>query len=450
MVGRDPVVIDFGIAQVADDVRLTMTGMVMGTPGYLSPEVVEGGTVTQATDQWGWAATLAYAASGHPPFGRGPMPVVLDRVIRGRTQLDGVDPQLRPLLAAALDPEPRRRPSSSEVMRALELYAAHRPVTDALRIPPASPAPAGAPGAAPRTPPAPWPAAGAPQPGPATTRHAPVEATRVQPVAETPMTRMQPLADRPAAGPQQGWVQGPAPGWAGPAIGPPPPVARDPYAPAEPGGPSLEQPPSDPRIGRDPRSGSVAACLLAFVGLAAVLPLLAWAVFAVWSVTARTTDHAVTALVLRRHEMGRRRSDVPMAVATSPWHLVRGVLGAGLALLLPLAFAIAASVITAGVLTQTGVLEADLDHPLPLAVGTALGALIAWWGPGGVSLRRGSRAAVRWGLPSQRVTQGVVGVLVAAGLGLLLWAVGLHGVASWWPLGPEAPFAPWVPSILQP
>src|SRR5665647_1436730 len=38
----DPVVIDFGIAHVADDIRMTMTGLVMGTPGYLSPEVVEG------------------------------------------------------------------------------------------------------------------------------------------------------------------------------------------------------------------------------------------------------------------------------------------------------------------------------------------------------------------------------------------------------------------------
>src|SRR5579875_1108575 len=83
MVGDDPVLIDFGIAHVADDSRLTSTGLVMGTPGYLSPEIVEGEEVTQATDWWGWAATLVYAASGHSPFGRGPMPVVLDRVCRG-------------------------------------------------------------------------------------------------------------------------------------------------------------------------------------------------------------------------------------------------------------------------------------------------------------------------------------------------------------------------------
>ncbi|HTZ30090.1 MAG TPA: serine/threonine-protein kinase, partial [Streptosporangiaceae bacterium] len=38
----EPVVIDFGIAQVPDSTRLTQTGMFMGTPGYLAPEVIEG------------------------------------------------------------------------------------------------------------------------------------------------------------------------------------------------------------------------------------------------------------------------------------------------------------------------------------------------------------------------------------------------------------------------
>ena len=90
------------LAHIADDARLTSTGLVMGTPGYLSPELVEGAPVSTSTDWWGWAATLAFAAQGEPPFGRGPMPAVLDRVTRGQANLGGVDARLRPLLAAAL------------------------------------------------------------------------------------------------------------------------------------------------------------------------------------------------------------------------------------------------------------------------------------------------------------------------------------------------------------
>ena len=132
----DPVLIDFGIAHVADDVRITMTGLVMGTPGYLSPEVVEGAPVTEATDWWGWAATLAFAASGVPPFGRGPMDVVLDRVSRGKADLTGVDPRLAPLLSAALSPDPYQRPDADEVLEALECYAEGKPVTAVLGAPP--------------------------------------------------------------------------------------------------------------------------------------------------------------------------------------------------------------------------------------------------------------------------------------------------------------------------
>ena len=130
----DPVVIDFGIAHVADDIRLTMTGLVMGTPGYLSPEVVEGAPVTEATDWWGWAATLAFAASGAPPFGRGPMDVVLDRVRRGQADLSGVDPRLAPLLQAALSPRAAVRPQADEIVDALDRYAAGAPATVALAV----------------------------------------------------------------------------------------------------------------------------------------------------------------------------------------------------------------------------------------------------------------------------------------------------------------------------
>jgi len=463
MVGPDPVVIDFGIAQVADDVRLTMTGLVMGTPGYLSPEVVEGGAVTEATDWWGWAATLAFAASGNPPFGSGPMSVVLDRVVRGRTQLDGVDPALRPLLAAALDVDPARRPHSDEVMRALELYAEHKPVTEALTVHLARP-----------------PADRGPVPDTTVTPQA--DPTMVQPVAPTPQTRVAPVppgrppgqapaqgAGAPGAG-QQGTYPPPSgsayPPPQGPAYRTPAgtasPPARDgggpspgtsPYGPPEADSPRFGQPMRgpDPRIGRPMRTGTLAAGLAAVVGAAAVVPLAAWGLLVIWSIAARTVDHAMTSLVLRRHEAGPRRSDVPVTVLTSPWHLFVAALSTGLALLLPVAFAFAASVITAGVLTESGLLQVGVEHPLPMAVGTFLGVLMAWWGPGGLSLRRGSRTMVRSMLPGQLLTQVVAAVLLAGGIGLLVFAVMEGTGVSWWPTTWDtAPFTELIPQMLRP
>src|SRR5215213_2419569 len=115
----DPVIVDFGIAHLADQTRITRAGLVMGTPGYLSPEVVAGWPVTPGTDWWGWGSTLAFAATGRSPFGSGPLEVVLDRVRQGRPDLAGIDPRLVPVLEAALAPEPSRRPSAPELVAML-------------------------------------------------------------------------------------------------------------------------------------------------------------------------------------------------------------------------------------------------------------------------------------------------------------------------------------------
>src|SRR3954464_6807316 len=115
----DPVLVDFGIAHLADQTRITRAGLVIGTPGYLSPEVVAGWPVTPSTDWWGWGSTLAFVASGRSPFGSGPVEVVLDRVRQGRPDLDGVDPRLVPVLAAALSPDPQRRPPAGALVSPL-------------------------------------------------------------------------------------------------------------------------------------------------------------------------------------------------------------------------------------------------------------------------------------------------------------------------------------------
>ena len=115
MEGRTPILIDFGLARVADDPKLTHTGWLLGTPGYLAPEILYGDDATTASDVHSWAATVSYAATGRPPFGRGPSMAIMDRVRRGEHDLSGISEPLRHLLVQALHPEPHHRPTLTEV-----------------------------------------------------------------------------------------------------------------------------------------------------------------------------------------------------------------------------------------------------------------------------------------------------------------------------------------------
>jgi predicted Ser/Thr protein kinase len=117
LVDGRPVVIDFGIAQAADSTRLTMTGMFMGTPGYLAPEVIEGRPNGAPADVHSWAAAVAYAATGRPPYGTGQFEAIFYRIVHGQPDLDRLPAALLPVLLAALDRDPARRPSAAELVR---------------------------------------------------------------------------------------------------------------------------------------------------------------------------------------------------------------------------------------------------------------------------------------------------------------------------------------------
>ncbi|HWG14151.1 MAG TPA: serine/threonine-protein kinase [Streptosporangiaceae bacterium] len=108
----DPVVIDFGIAYTGDSTQLTQTGMFMGTPGYLAPEVIEGQQSSAASDVHSWGATLAFAATGRPPFGSGSFENVFYRIVQGHADIDGIPAPLAQLVAASLSRDPRRRPTA--------------------------------------------------------------------------------------------------------------------------------------------------------------------------------------------------------------------------------------------------------------------------------------------------------------------------------------------------
>jgi len=110
-----PVVIDFGIAQGPDATRLTLTGMFMGTPGYLAPEVIEGRPSSEASDVHAWGATVAFAATGRPPYGTGPYEGIFYRIVNGQPDLAGAPVPLLPLLAGALAIQPSIRPSAAQL-----------------------------------------------------------------------------------------------------------------------------------------------------------------------------------------------------------------------------------------------------------------------------------------------------------------------------------------------
>jgi hypothetical protein len=74
---------DFGIAQAADDPRLTTTGSIVGSPAYLSPERLDGQPATPASDMWALGATLHHALSGRAPFDRDTTPATIAAVLHG-------------------------------------------------------------------------------------------------------------------------------------------------------------------------------------------------------------------------------------------------------------------------------------------------------------------------------------------------------------------------------
>ena len=124
MEGRSPVLIDFGLARLADDPRLTQTGFLIGTPGYLAPEILYGDDATTASDVHAWAATVAFAATGQPPYGTGPVMAVMDRVRRGEHDLAGVPGPLADVLRPCLASDPGDRPTLPEVRERIARLAA--------------------------------------------------------------------------------------------------------------------------------------------------------------------------------------------------------------------------------------------------------------------------------------------------------------------------------------
>jgi len=377
-----PVVIDFGIAHVPDSTRLTQTGMVMGTPGYLAPEVIEGQPSSGASDVHSWGATVAFAATGRQPYGSGTFQTIFFRVLQGKAELTGVPSALLPLVVAALNTDPQARPPARWLAdRCAELPLGGGPPADVgpngtlLPVAPAGAALAnGANGSRMR-------GAGigvAPRPVPAAVAPAPVFRGPAESAADVadllPPVRYSP---RPAAAPAAS----------------PRPAATAPVA-----GHGLVM---------------LAFAVMA-VALSVVLPVAGTALVLTVITLLRAADRAQSGLAARRSVRGARPSDIVVVIVTAPWTVARALVTT--VLLAPLAVPVAAAAAALSVL----LVQAD---SLPKAGGWAAGAAVAFFcsGPGS----RRPRDQLR------RMTGGIIRTRAAMMVAIIAtWALAAATVTS--------------------
>ncbi|MGW2473229.1 protein kinase domain-containing protein [Streptomyces sp. NPDC001665] len=115
-----PRVIDFGISRAADQQTLTMTGRVIGTPPFMSPEQLQAPRgVGPRSDVFSLATLLVYAATGHGPFDADSPYLTAYQVVHEEPSLDTVPALLRAVVEPCLAKEPEGRPSADELLELL-------------------------------------------------------------------------------------------------------------------------------------------------------------------------------------------------------------------------------------------------------------------------------------------------------------------------------------------
>ena len=115
---------DFGIARATGDVTVTMTGLISGSPAYLSPEVARGQDATFASDVFSLGSTLYAAVEGTPPFGRSENAIaLLYRAAGGEITRPRQAGPLTGILLRLLNVRPEQRPAMAEVGRMLSAVA---------------------------------------------------------------------------------------------------------------------------------------------------------------------------------------------------------------------------------------------------------------------------------------------------------------------------------------
>ncbi|MFJ2558316.1 MULTISPECIES: PQQ-binding-like beta-propeller repeat protein [unclassified Streptomyces] len=127
-----PRVIDFGISRAADQQTLTMTGRVIGTPPFMSPEQLQAPRgVGPRSDVFSLGTLLVYASTGHGPFDGDSPYITAYQVVHEEPSLGAVPVALRAVVESCLAKEPEGRPSTDELLVLLRDLPADLGGTDA-------------------------------------------------------------------------------------------------------------------------------------------------------------------------------------------------------------------------------------------------------------------------------------------------------------------------------
>jgi hypothetical protein len=111
-----PRVIDFGISEAAEASVVAGANVLIGSPGYMSPEQVLGADIGPASDIFSLGSVLTFAATGTGPFGAGSNAALMYRLVNSRADLDDVPGELRSLVGGCLAKHPDDRPTARQLL----------------------------------------------------------------------------------------------------------------------------------------------------------------------------------------------------------------------------------------------------------------------------------------------------------------------------------------------
>lgn len=374
-----PVLIDFGLSHHRDDDRLTRTGLVSGTAGYVAPEVIDGADPSASSDDWGLAATLAFAATGSAPFGTGMG--ALSATLSGNVAADVPLPLARALTAA-----PQFRPTPHEL--AVQLAAAAAGDATALLD--------------------------------ATTLLDPTPPTLIASIGSEETGEDQ-FYDADGDGDGDGDTdlddEGADPEW------------------DEAGGDQDEDWPPERVLPQ--RRAVLALWGIALIALATVAPLIAAALALAAAVVARAVDSAARGVWRSRDRRGVEQGGIVAQAFASPWHL-----GRALVLTLPsaaLAGGLAYLVVFVVDTWFRSAPGAEVREVAVLALGATVAVWLLGWGPRGREARRGAHIVATGLTPTRGWSVGWA--LAAVVIAIVGFGVSFAGSPQvWWPLGANGPY----------